>query len=391
LQGSRVLTDTDILIIGGGIYGCGVAQAAAAHGYRTMLIEKADIASGTSSRSSKLIHGGLRYLESGQFHLVSEALQERRILLKIAPSLVHMRQFYVPVYAHHKRPAWKIAAGLFLYYVFSGFTSPFRRVPEKKWLEAVPGLKLQGLKALFEYQDAATDDAALTRAVAASARAMGTEIRTNTALHRAAFNAAGWHVELEGGEAVTAKMIINAAGPWVNQVQECCHPLPPMLLVSLVQGSHIVLPAVQSAYVYAEAADGREVFIMPWQGNTLVGTTETVFSGDPAACTPDEAEVDYLLDVYNSCFPGKRLARNAIIGRFAGVRVLPESKGDFFSRSRETVRLADRDERPRLIAIYGGKLTTYRREAEKVMQAVARTLPPPKGEVDTAEILLPDA
>ncbi len=368
-----------------------MAQAAAARGYRTMLVEQHDIATGTSSRSSKLIHGGLRYLESGQFRLVAEALHERRVLLKIAPHLVRMRRFYIPVYAHHKRPPWKIAAGLFLYFVFSGFSSPFRRVPKDKWLESVPGLKLQGLKALFEYEDAATDDAALTCAVAASARAMGARIQTRTALQRAERKAGTWHVELDNGERLTARFMVNAAGPWVNQVQERCHPLPPMLLVSRVQGAHIVLPRLQNAYVYAEAPDGREVFIMPWHGSTLVGTTETAFDGDPAACAPTEAEVDYLLDIYNSCFPGKRLTRNAVTQQFAGIRVLPESEGDFFNRPRETILLPDDVARPHLVAIYGGKLTTYRREAEKVMALVGRTLPPPRGGVDTSCIPLPEA
>ena len=150
-----------------------------------------------------------------------------------------------------------------------------------------------------------------------------------------------------------------------------------------------MLPATQSAYVYAEAPDGREVFIMPWQGRTLVGTTETAFTGDPAECAPAAAEVDYLLDVYNRYFPGKRMSASEIVARFAGIRVLPESGGDFFNRPRETILLPDHAARPRLVAIYGGKLTTYRREAEKLMRLVARTLAPPGGEVDTARIPLP--
>ncbi len=160
----------DLCIVGGGIYGCGIAQAAAASDYTTLLIEKGALASGTSSQSTKLIHGGLRYLEHAQLNLVRESLQEREILLDIAPELASREWFYIPVYRSSRRPGWMIGCGLMLYYLLSGGTSHFHRLPKRQWGKVLPGLKQEQLHSVWAYQDAATDDAALTRAVAESAR-----------------------------------------------------------------------------------------------------------------------------------------------------------------------------------------------------------------------------
>jgi glycerol-3-phosphate dehydrogenase len=377
----------DVLVVGGGIYGCGVALAAAARGYNTLLVEQNALATGTSSRSSKLIHGGLRYLEQGHVRLVHEALQERRILLDIAPDLVRMHDFFIPLYDDSRYPAWKLAAGLALYRMLAR-ESGGQRLNADEALRQLPGLRAEGLRGAFVYRDAATDDAALVRAVAAGARSQGATVMEHTAFSGAWHSRAGWHVWLAHGQEVKARVIVNAAGPWVNKVQRLISPKPPMIDIDLVQGSHIVLPWSCPGYLYGESEDGRAMFMMPWQGgHTLVGTTETRISGDPGdtCITPEERAA--LLATWNRYFPDRPAGNQDILYSFSGVRVLPKGEGDFFGRSRETVLLPDHGDKPSLITIYGGKLTTYRREAERVMALIARTLPPPHA-ADTSTIHL---
>jgi len=377
----------DVLVVGGGIYGCGVALAAAARGYSTLLVEQNTVASGTSSHSSKLIHGGLRYLEHGHFGLVREALQERRILIEIAPHLVHMHDFHIPLYDGNRYPAWKLAAGLSLYRLFAS-DGAWQRLDAAAAQQHLPGLATEGLRGAFVYRDAATDDAALVRAVATAAREQGATIMEHTAFSGAWHSRGGWHVWLAHGQELKAKVIVNAAGPWVNRVQRLMSPKAQMIDVALVQGSHIVLPWPCPGYLYGESVDGRVMFIMPWQGeHTLVGTTETALGDDPAATRVTAEEVAAMLATYNRYFPARAASETDIIDSFSGVRVLPKGHSGYFGRSRETVLLPDHGDRPTLIAVYGGKLTTYRREAERVMDMLARTLPPLR-KADTATIRL---
>jgi len=377
----------DVLVVGGGIHGCGVAQAAAACGLSVLLVEKNGIAGATSSRSSKLIHGGLRYLETLQFTLVREALHERELLLRIAPALVHREDFFIPVYRDSRRPPWKIAVGLSPYRLLAGRGNGFERLPPSQWRRALPDLTTDGLRALFRYRDAATDDAALTRAVAASARSLVAELLESCRLCAARRTVSGWQADLEGYGQVRARSLVNAAGPWVNRVQAMLQPPQPNLAIELVQGSHILLPAPQEAYVYAEAADGRPVFIMPWQGRTLVGTTEKEVT-DPSDPRPGEDELRYLLDAYRHYYPSRPGGLQDLVGSFAGVRVLPAGTGAFVRRSRETRLWIDSRTSPRLVSIYGGKLTTYRRTAARVMALLAPTLQPPRPEADTSVLPL---
>jgi len=378
---------TDVLVIGGGINGCGVAQAAAARGLRVMLVEQGKIARGTSSRSSKLIHGGLRYLETAQFSLVREALHEREILLRIAPNLVRRERFYIPVYRTSSRPPWKIVAGLTLYRLLSGGGNDFRRIPRDRWEQTLPDLTREGLRAVFQYWDAATDDAALTKAVADSAMQMGAEVLTGCRVQSAKRVHDGWEVRLDGRGVAHASVLVNAAGPWVNQVQDLMIPQPRKLRISLVQGSHIILPQPQEAYIYAEADDGRAVFIMPWKGKTMVGTTEAD-AVDIEHPVPGDDEISYLLKVYHCHYPARLSGKEDIVDFFTGVRVLPGEGGGFTGRTREVRLWCDDSSRPRLVTVYGGKLTTYRRTAERVMQLLSPTLHPPMPLADTAKIKL---
>ena len=371
-------TGYDILIIGGGIYGCGIAQAVSACGYKTVLIEQNTIASGTSSQSTKLIHGGLRYLEQFNFKLVYEALNERELLLKNAPDLVAREWFYIPVYKHSKRPPLIIWCGLFLYYILSRGRSKFKWVNKETWAEMQPEFNLDNLKAVLAYEDAATDDAALTRAVAKSAQTMGCSIIEEVSLVSAKYEQGCWYVKLSNGEALTSKLLINASGAWVNQVSRWITPQPPTVDVQLVQGSHLMLNRPCSAYIYTESLDGRVMFFRPWKGKTLAGTTETSFVGNPSDIVATQKEVQDILASYNHYFPSSPCQESDIEHVYCGLRVLPVAKGEAFETKRETIILEGGKECQGYIAVYGGKLTTYRREADRVLKRIKSMLKAPK-------------
>ena len=381
----------DMVVIGGGIHGVGVAQAAAAAGHSVFLVEKNRLGSGTSSRSSKLIHGGLRYLESGQFRLVRESLRERALLLKNAPALVRPVSFYIPLYKETARRPWQIRLGLGLYAVLAGFDSFnfFRSVPPSEWA-GLDGIRTEGLIKVFQYHDAATDDQALTTAVAHSAGEFGALVEEQTSFLGAAREKNGYVVRLQsatGEKEIRCAALVNASGPWVNQVIGSVQPTVPLLPIDLVQGAHIILRGRPTRGVYyAEApSDGRAVFIMPWQDHGLAGTTETIFQGDPDHVEALDAEIAYLKETVAHYMPEMD---NHVIGSFAGLRVLLRDRGRFFGRARETVLLTDNDAHPRLVSIYGGKLTGYRATAVKVMKLLKRTLPNSHQQVDTAIIPL---
>ena len=381
----------DIIIIGAGIHGAGVAQAAAAQGYSVAVLEQyTSAAAGTSSRSSKLIHGGLRYLESGQIKLVYECLRERGRLLQNAPQLVQMQAFYIPVYRDSRRPPWLIRCGLSLYTILAGLGTTaqskygFRALAKSDW-STLDGLRQQQLRAVFRYYDAQTDDRVLTQAVLASAESMGAQTLLATEFISADATATGYRVRCNnatGEHTLTAKVLVNAAGPWVNQVMARISPVPNVLPIELVQGTHICLPgALQHGIYYLEAPlDQRVVFAMPWQSNIMLGTTERLFNGDPAQCAPSPAEIDYLLSTFNHYFPDFYPTGPATVDQitdsFAGLRVLPKNSQNPFARSRETLFSYDAITQPRLIAIYGGKLTSYRATAEKVLRRINKTITP---------------
>ena len=364
----------DVCIIGGGIYGCGIAQAAAASGYRTLLLEKGAIASGTSSQSTKLIHGGLRYLEHAHFGLVYEALQERETLLSIAPELVTREWFYIPVYRDSRRPGWMIGCGLLLYFLLSGGRSRFRRLPRSRWEKMLPDLKNDGLVSVWAYQDAATDDAKLTRAVAASARSFGCDIHEHTELVSAIADNNGWVVNMSDQSTLRARVLVNAAGAWTNGIAGRIEPRPPTSKIRLVQGSHLMLDRECPSYIYAESIDGRVMFFRPWRGKSLAGSTETPFDGDPGKACINGDEIRAILATWNHYFPDHPCSEKDILETFCGLRALPAADGSAFAASRETTIVTSNDPAP-YIAVYGGKLTTYRREAEKVIRALNSQLP----------------
>lgn len=372
------MNDVDIVVVGAGIQGAGVAQAAAAAGYSVLLLERYGIASGTSRRSSKLIHGGLRYLESGQFALVRECLRERALLLRNAPELVRLVAHHIPVYRETRRRPVALRAGLSLYALLGGLGPEvrFAALPRRIW-PALDGLRQEGLQAVFRYFDAQTDDAALTEAVVRSAQSLGTRLCLPGTLLDASVAGAGVRVrygDASGEQVVRCAALVNAAGPRVSQVLESVAPPPRPLGMEWVAGTHIVLPHRLSLGVYyAEAPqDGRAVFIMPWHGGrTLVGTTERSYHGDPDAVAPTANEIAYLLDTVRHYFPA--CGRLEPVEAFAGLRVLPVGDASAFARPRDTrLHLTHAG---RVVSIYGGKLTAYRASAARVLEQLRDVLP----------------
>jgi glycerol-3-phosphate dehydrogenase len=371
----------DVIVVGGGIHGAGVLQAAAAAGYSALLIEKGALASGTSSRSSKLIHGGLRYLESGQFGLVRESLRERAVHLRIAADLVELKPFFIPVYRETRRRPWQLKLGLWMYALLGGFdaSTRFGAVPKAAW-PLLDGLETKGLDAVIRYHDAQTDDALLTRAVVDSARSLGGELVMPATFVGATLKDEGVDVEYEAGAERTrlgARVLVNAAGPWAVEVARAIRPAVSIPDVDLVQGTHIVLPmrVTQGIYYVESPTDGRAIFVMPWHDATLIGTTETPYRGEPDQVKPLPEEEDYLLAVAHHYFPAARaMTRANILRRFAGLRVLPAASQKAFDRSRETIFTTDRDPCPRVLGIYGGKLTGWRAAAARVLERIRPSL-----------------
>jgi len=389
------MKEYDVIVVGGGIHGAGVLQATQAAGYQGLLIEKNSLASGTSSRSSKLIHGGLRYLESGQFALVRESLRERSIHLRIAPDLVEMKSFFIPVYRDTRRRPWQLKLGLCLYALLGGLApgTAFGSVPRREW-GALDGLDTNGLDAVIRYFDAQTDDAQLTRAVVRSAQELGGELAMPATFMRGLLRDDGVEVQYDhAGGRVTCRtrVLVNAAGPWAARIAGEVQPAIAVPAVDLVQGTHIVLPvAVTAGIYYVESpTDGRAVFVMPWQGATMIGTTETPYRGDPDLVHPLPEEEEYLLAVAARYFPAFRdMTRKDIVSRFAGLRVLPAASETAFTRSRETIFTPDRDPRPRVLTLYGGKLTGWRAAAAEVLDRIRPSLGPKARRGSTDRLIL---
>ncbi len=366
------MSDFDIVIIGAGIHGAGVAQAAAACGLRVLVAERNSAAGmETSSASSKLIHGGLRYLETAQLRLVRECLRERRLLLKNAPHLVSLQPFYIPVYRGAARSAYWIAAGLTLYRFLSGggLQAEVCGPPIDYQRQ---GLRTEGLIRIFRYYDAQTDDQALTRAVLSSAQALGAQVRFNSELVAAEMGDT-IKINLGSGEVISSRALVNAAGPWVNQAAQRIAGAP-VLPIDWVQGTHIVLdePARRGCLYVESPRDRRAVFILPWRGKTMVGTTETALES-PEKAAPD-AEIAYLLETYNHYFPGIPKGIANVSSTFSGIRVLPKEPVGANRRSRETMFGEFGNGTVKYLGIYGGKLTSYRATAETVLERLAPTI-----------------
>jgi glycerol-3-phosphate dehydrogenase len=374
----------DLFVIGGGVNGAAVARDAAGRGLNVMLAERDDYAQATSSQSSKLIHGGLRYLEHFEFTLVREALGERRIMLDIAPHLVRPLRFLVPVGGDQKRPAWMIWLGLKLYDFLSGrqrlATSGRLTTAE---IEALPRLRRKNLSAVLHYHDCWVDDARLVLSILLDARARGADVANYREVTGVVPAPDGYYVHFREGQSnrkMHTRFVVNAGGPWANRIADITQDRLPRRKLRLVRGSHIVLampePADRDAYTL-QNTDGRVVFTIPWlDGRYLViGTTDAPHDGDPGEVACSEEERDYLLACYNRYFahPGRQAAAREVVWSWAGVRPLTDDGADDPSKVTRTARIfVKRQGKGGYVTLYGGKLTTHRRLAEKTMRRLQR-------------------
>ena len=374
----------DVIIIGAGINGAGIARDAAMRGLKVLLLDKADIASGTSSASTRLIHGGLRYLEYFEFGLVRESLREREILLRIAPHLVRPLPITIPIYKQSKRGPLTVRAGMIAYDLLSiGKSLPrHRMLSAAETLAQSPGLNPENLLGSALYFDAQVEFAErLVVENALDARDRGAEVVTYAPVTKIiAENGAVTGVEFvsEGEtQVVRASVVINAAGPWVDELLERA-PVETSRLIGGTKGSHIVVPAFPGASknaIYLEAqSDGRPLFIIPWNGNYLIGTTDVRFEEDPDAVRSESWEIDYLLAETNCAFPGARLTREQILFTYSGVRPLPWTRNEDEKSITRRHFIREHPKLKNLVSIVGGKLTTYRSLAEECVDLVFRRL-----------------
>lgn len=386
-------TAYDIAIIGGGINGCGIARDAAGRGLKVYLCEQSDFASSTSSASTKLIHGGLRYLEFYEFRLVREALIERERLLKIAPHVIWPLRFILP---HHAglRPRWLLRLGLFLY----------DSLGSRKILPASRGLKLKdspygaplkdSFRAGFEYSDCWVDDARLVVLNAMDAAARGADLNPRTKCTSARRDGGLWRVAVEGpggrSDTILARCLVNAAGPWVGAVLHDQMKLSAPAPIRLVKGSHIVVPKLfthDRAYIF-QNADNRIIFAIPYESDfTLIGTTDLDFRDDPAKVAATPGEIDYLCAAASEYFR-KPITPQDVVWTYSGVRPLYD---DGEASAQETTRdyvldLDAPEQQAPLLTIFGGKITTYRRLAEEVLRRLSRHLPVRKPWTSTAAL-----
>ncbi len=370
----------DLIVIGGGINGAGIAADAAGRGLSVLMLEARDLACATSSASSKLIHGGLRYLEHYEFRLVSEALAEREVLLKMAPHIAFPMRFRLP-HQPHLRPAWMIRAGLFLYDHLGKRTT----LPGSRGLTFSTASPLKAeFKKGFEYSDCWVDDARLVVLNAQEVVRQGGEVRTRTKVTRAWRENGLWQVEAENaltGETLRwqAKGLVNAAGPWVKTFFDDGLQLKSPYGIRLIKGSHIVVPRAHDepqAYIL-QNEDHRIVFVIPWMDEfSIIGTTDVEYHGAPADVKIDDNEINYLLDVYNDHFR-KTLTRDDIRWTYSGVRPLCDDESDSPQAiTRDyTLDLHDDNGQAPLLSVFGGKLTTYRKLGEHALDKLAAYYP----------------
>lgn len=406
----------DVLVVGGGVTGCAIARDAALRGLTVALVEKGDFASGTSSRSSRLIHGGVRYLEHGHLHLVFESSAERRRLLRLAPHLVRPLEFTWPVYTGARIPRWKLGAGLTLYDVLAlfGNVGRHRRLSRAAVLGREPMLRSDGLLGGASYFDAATDDARLTLANAIGAAEAGAVVLNHapvTALlvERGTIAGATVNDATTGATAnVRARVVVNATGPWSDALRRLDPSSSPNSASPVMRGSkgaHIAVPRARvgnrDALALLSPSDGRVFFVLPAQEHAIVGTTDTYTASSPDDARASNEDVLYLLDAANAFFPNAKLHGEDVVSAWAGIRPLLPTAADTpgaVTREHAVVTSASG-----LVSITGGKLTTYRVMARDVVRVVLHRLrqrsgkdrtesqPLPGGDFQSLDRLISDA
>ncbi len=385
----------DLFVIGGGINGAGVARDAAGRGLSVILCEKDDLAEGTSSRSGKLVHGGLRYLEYYEFRLVREALIEREVLLNTASHIIWPMRFVLP-HSPQDRPAWLVRLGLFLYDHLGGRkrlpgtrTLDLRRDPEGAAI-------LDQYPKGFEYSDCWVDDSRLVVINALDAAEKGAEILPRTACTRACRENGLWTIDIEdqvSGEirTVRSRALVNASGPWVNDIIDRVTSSTSRRKVKLVKGSHLIVPKFwegPQAYL-VQNHDKRVIFINPYEGDkALIGTTDISYDGKPEDVQADESEIEYLIAAVNRYFKEK-LAREDVLQTFSGVRPLyDDGQGNPSAVTRDYSFDLDVADGAPLLNVFGGKITTFRRLSEEALGKLGKVFPH-MGKAWTAQAVLP--
>jgi glycerol-3-phosphate dehydrogenase len=383
----------DILVIGGGVNGAGIARDAAGRGYSVLLCEKSDLASATSSASTKLVHGGLRYLEHYEFRLVREALTERETLLRAAPHIIWPLRFVLP---HHRglRPRWMLRAGLFLYDHLGG----------REILPPTEGFSLRGdprgeplkseFEKAFEYSDCWVEDSRLVALNALDARERGAEILTRAEVKAVRREGDAFEADIatrSGRRHVRARALVNAAGPWVDNVLRNVVRLnAPRFALRLVKGSHIIVDRLfdgEHAYIF-QNADGRIIFAIPYEQKfTLIGTTDLPYEGDPADVAIDKTEIDYLCAAASEYF-ARKVTPEMVRSTYSGVRPLHDDASDKDASAVTRDYVFDLAGAPPVLSVYGGKITTYRRLAEHALEKLGEAIGE-RGRAWTAHAPLP--
>ena len=382
----------DLLVVGGGVNGTGIARDAAGRGFKVLLCEQDDLAAHTSSASTKLIHGGLRYLEELHFSLVRKALIEREVLLATAPHIMRPLHFIMP-HAPHLRPAWLIRAGLFLYDHLAPRAHLAASAAVDLRTHIAGGALKSGYRRGFVYSDGQADDSRLVVLNALDARERGATVLTRTRCERVAAGDGAWSATLrdsDGARTVHARAVVNATGPWVSRFIAAATPVRAAHEVRLVKGSHIVVPrlfAHRFAYIF-QNEDRRVVFAIPYQHDfTLIGTTDVDYHGEPGDVQIDSAEVAYLCALANRYFT-RQLTPADVVWSFSGVRPLvADESSDPTSVTRDYALELERVPAP-LLSVFGGKITTYRRLAEDAVNLLGAVLGK-RGAAWTASATLP--
>jgi glycerol-3-phosphate dehydrogenase len=389
----------DVLVVGGGITGVGVARDAALRGMNVALVERDDFASGTSSRSSRLVHGGLRYLEHGHLHLVFESSLERRRLLELAPHLVRPLEFIWPVYEGARVPRWKLGAGLFLYDLLALFrnVAPHRRLDPDEVIAREPRLRAEDLTGGASYFDAATDDARLTLATALGAHEAGATVANHAGVRRLLVTRGrtGGAIVADsiGGSEVSvrARIVVNAAGPWSDEIRRLDEPSARATLRG-TKGVHVTVPRDRignhNALTLLSPVDGRVMFLLPGDTHAVVGTTDTETDASPDDVRASRDDVDYLLRTANHFFPAAKLTAEDVVCAWAGIRPLVAGRfgTDASAASREhEITVSERG----VVSVSGGKLTTYRAMSAEVVDVVERELGRVATPSETARVPLP--
>lgn len=361
-------TQYDAVIIGAGINGIAIAKGLSELGQKVLVIEKNRIASGASSNSSRLIHGGLRYLETYEFSLVREALQDQKYLLDTYSDLVKLRPFYLPIYAGSKRPAWMIGLGLWLYSFFARHGKRVTRVPNEEFLSAFKAIKADSLKVVYQYYDGKTDDDALTHRIAEEAQKKGAEVLEQTELRSVTVTDESITIVTSQGETQT-NLLINATGAWVDEVN-ATFGFPSSYTIEKLSGIHLVIDRVLVPEpLILETSSKRIFFIIPEADSTVIGTTERSETAEIDEIKVNNEDIAYLLRESNH-YLKKSLKRSDIKEVYIGTRPLIKSAKDPSQMSREYKLDLHRIGKNRMMHVYGGKLTTFPSLAKRAVKVL---------------------